>query len=213
MENDTLKKFFARNHFNFLKINHERLLEYLSLLFEKNKVMNLVGKGDWEDLIEIHTRESLELFPSLPQEISTKQRMKVLDIGSGGGFPGIIIGIAKPNWTIHLVESISKKALFLSDVITELKLTNVFVHHARAEELVKDKRYINDFSLVMARGVGKYCYLYPLFIQFLHKDGLMVFWKKYDEIFPSLKEYPAKITNQYFYPVSSGEKSILVLSL
>lgn len=213
MEKEILKSLLEQNHFDFLSIDTEKLMKFLALLFEKNKVMNLVGESRGEDLIEIHTRESLELFHALPLGVVNSRTVKVLDIGSGGGFPGIIIGLAKPDWTVHLVESIAKKANFLSEVISSLNLSNVIVHHTRAEEIANNNNFNHKFSLVMARGVGKYSYLYPLFVQFLQKNGLMVFWKKETEIKPFLIKYPANIDSQYLYPVSDGKKSILVLSL
>ena len=201
------------NKYNFSSIinNTLPLASYMELLVEKNKMINLTGKSNFDEICETQLRESLELFHALPSSMIDQNHMKVLDIGSGGGFPGIVTAIVKKNWDIVLVESITKKANFLLETVQKLSLTNVKVLNVRAEELLNPGNH-NYFDIVMARAVGKIDYLYPLFSYFSKEKGLMVFWKKRIEFSSCLKKYPITLQKEHLYPVENGFKSIVVFS-
>lgn len=110
----------------FLKIE-----DFVSLLLEWNKKMNLVSKNAVNEIWERHVLDCVQLYRYLPTK-----NFSLLDVGSGSGFPGIILGIMlqnSENVKITLVESINKKSVYLNAVVQELKLKNVFVCNGRVE--------------------------------------------------------------------------------
>jgi 16S rRNA (guanine527-N7)-methyltransferase len=207
-----IRDFINQYHFIEAAAKVDQLSEYLSLLLNKNEVMNLTSSKNLFELCDLHLRDSLELFHALPSQIQEKENLKVLDIGSGGGFPGITTAIVKPGWKLYLLESITKKAKFLGDVVEKLSLQNTTIRNCRAETFLKEDTF-QKFDIVMARAVGKINYLYPLFKYFVKPNGLMVFWKKMDEVEPYLAKHPMKRQKKHLYEVVDGKKSILIFSL
>jgi 16S rRNA (guanine527-N7)-methyltransferase len=132
----------------FLDLNlsqKEQLAQYIRLLLEWNQRINLISPNDEDRIAERHILESLAVLSvwDFPKEST------VLDLGSGGGFPGIPLKIIRPDLAMTLLESRQKKALFLNAVVRELKLENCRVVNARAEEISGEK-----FSIVIARAVA-----------------------------------------------------------
>lgn len=109
-----------------------------------NKKINLTRIIDVKGVVTRHFLDSLVLLPVLDGV------KNLLDVGSGAGFPGLVLAIAVPDLDVHLVESVGKKAHFLSHVRRVLGLENVTVHHARVEKLPEDLR----FEMVTGRAVA-----------------------------------------------------------
>lgn len=127
---------------------HGVLAHFCQLLTAANQQINLVSRKDIQHLEEHHVRPSLlwlEWGRVRPGE-------RVLDIGSGGGFPGMVIAIMEPTIDVTLVESIAKKAKFLQSCADELKLHNVHVIHDRVEHLSSDQA--DRYDRVTARAVA-----------------------------------------------------------
>jgi 16S rRNA (guanine527-N7)-methyltransferase len=122
--------------------------EYNDLLIEWNKKINLVSrrKPDIYDLIE----DSKLFF----DKINFKEGVKILDLGTGGGIPGIIIKIHHPEIQITLVDSIQKKINVVTDIVKKLKLENVEVICSRAEELAENPKFRSVFDYAVARSVA-----------------------------------------------------------
>jgi 16S rRNA (guanine527-N7)-methyltransferase len=122
-----------------------QLQKYIALLLEWNQRINLISPNDEERIAERHILESLAVLSAW----TFPQKASVLDLGSGGGFPGVPLKIMRPDLTMTLLESRQKKALFLNTVVRELKLENCHVVNARAEKFSGEK-----FSIVIARAVA-----------------------------------------------------------
>jgi 16S rRNA (guanine527-N7)-methyltransferase len=105
-----------------------QLVQYVELLAKWNKAYNLTAVRNPEQMMARHVVDSLSIEPYI-----TAQR--IADIGTGAGLPGIILAIVKPERELFLVDSNSKKTRFLTEVVRQLKLTNVQVHHGRVEDL------------------------------------------------------------------------------
>ena len=103
-------------------------LQYIALLIKWNATHNLTAVKTPEAMITRHLLDSLSVLPYISGP-------HIVDVGSGGGFPGIPIALARPEWQITLVESNSKKAVFLKQAVLELNLTNVRVMHQRVEKI------------------------------------------------------------------------------
>jgi 16S rRNA (guanine527-N7)-methyltransferase len=137
------------------------LSSYAGRLIEANKTMNLTAIDDPEAIVIKHFLDSLTLVSFLPKETKT-----LADVGAGAGFPGIPIAIARPDIKVVLIESISKKALFLERLIDDLELPNVAVVCARAEDAGRHPDMREAFDCACARAVAETSvlaeYLLPL---------------------------------------------------
>lgn len=136
------------SHYNVSRETIAKLQQFAELLKEWNQKMNLVSRNSIDVLWERHILDSAQLIEYIP--LTTK---KLLDIGSGAGFPGIVLAILMqekiPQARITLVESITKKTLYLKDVCEHLKLSNVRVENTRVENL-----QISAPDVITARAVA-----------------------------------------------------------
>ncbi len=147
--------------------------DYLGRLIAMNERMNLTAITDEAAAWERHALDALSL---LPQLAGFARGARLLDVGSGGGIPGIPLAIARPDLAITLIEATQKKCSFLSSVADELGLTNVTVHADRAEKLARGP-LAGTFDVVTARAVAKIEALVPLVAPFAKKGGLLLFIK------------------------------------
>ena len=149
----------------------DKLAAYLDLLFEVNTKFNVTAVTDPEIAWTRHILDSLSLLPVLASE-SVEH---VVDIGSGGGLPGIPLAITMPEVTFTLVEVTKKKAVFLSEVVEALGLENVTVIAERAEQLAtKDGGFRDIADAVIARAVGPLPVLLELTVPFARVGGRVV---------------------------------------
>ncbi len=127
------------------------LEQYVSLLLEWNAKVNLVSRKDQENIWGGHVLHAL----SLMFRIRLPEEMRVIDLGSGGGIPGIPLAIANPGWSVALLDSIQKKCAAVQDIVTRMGLAaRVEVIAGRAEEkAILDKRRAS-VDIVVARGVA-----------------------------------------------------------
>lgn len=113
----------------------EKMLAYLALLVKWNSVYNLTSIRDPQDMVKQHLLDSLSAVHAFTQA------KNVLDVGSGGGLPGIILAIVFPSTSISMIDTVNKKTAFLTQVKAELKLKNVTVHTGRVELLKVDQKF------------------------------------------------------------------------
>ena len=107
---------------------------YAGLLLRWNATFNLLGATDPDDLVDLHLADSLAALPALDRWLP-RGPIDLHDIGSGAGLPGLILAISRPQWSLTLVEPVSKKAAFLRQTVAELRLPNVRVVEGRVEAL------------------------------------------------------------------------------
>lgn len=120
-----------------------RLSSYLDLLAKWNRVYNLTAIRDRAQMDALHVEDALAVLPWLPDA----PRLRLLDVGSGGGIPGIPLAIARPDWQVDLIEANGKKASFLTQAVIELGLANVRVLASRIEDHAPD----NSYNIVISR--------------------------------------------------------------
>lgn len=111
-----------------------QLLAYLDLLARWNKVYNLTAVRDGAQMGTHHLLDSLSVLAPL-QRHASGQALRVLDVGSGGGLPGVVIAITQPGWQVTCVDAVAKKTGFIQQVALELGLKNLHAAHARVEQL------------------------------------------------------------------------------
>jgi 16S rRNA (guanine527-N7)-methyltransferase len=128
---------------------------------------NLVSRRAREELRTRHVPESVALAALLPTGAS-----RLLDVGSGGGFPGMVLAIVRPALEVHLLDATAKKTAFLRETAATLGLENVTVHTGRAEELARGP-LASSFDLVTARAVAALDRLLPWTLPFLRPDGVL----------------------------------------
>lgn len=112
----------------------QRLLDYTALIQKWNKVYNLTALRDPSDMLTHHLLDSLTAIAPLSRH-TQGQATKVLDVGSGGGLPGVVLAICMPELNVSCVDTVAKKAAFVQQVAVSLKLPNLRGIHARVESL------------------------------------------------------------------------------
>lgn len=146
----------------------ERLDAYVTLLLEANRQFNLTAIKDLEGVESRLVASSLEVVNPMRQAAS------VLDVGSGGGIPGMILAIARPTTQVTLLDATAKKVAFLNETAGVLGLTNLTAIHGRAEDLAHDPVYREKFSLVTARAVARLATLVELVLPFAAVGGMAI---------------------------------------
>ncbi len=169
------KEYFKRllNEFN-IELNEEKLNKfeiYLNELIESNKQFNLTRIVDEKDVLEKHFLDSL----IINKYINSKD--KVIDIGSGAGFPGIPLKIFLDNINILMVDSVNKKVDFINKIINKLKLENALAIHDRAEDLAHNIEYREQYNVAVSRAVANMSTLAEYLIPFVKIGGKIIYIK------------------------------------
>ena len=151
----------------------EQFICFYDILTERNKVMNLTAITEPVEIIEKHFLDSL----SLVKAIDLSGDKKVIDVGTGAGFPGIPIIISYPQLHITLLDSLNKRIGFINDVIKLLNLKNVETIHGRSEELGKNIKYREQYDLCVSRAVANMSVLSEYCIPFVKKGGKFISYK------------------------------------
>jgi 16S rRNA (guanine527-N7)-methyltransferase len=153
-------------------VSHEQigsLTRFIEQLQAFNAHTNLVAKADTELLIRDHIADALSLVGYVDK---SKDSPRLVDIGSGAGFPAVILAIALPQLSVELIESIGKKCTFLQQAVDALDLASrVRVHNQRAELLAHQPAYREQFDFATARAVGKLDLVAELSMPFLRVGG------------------------------------------
>lgn len=152
--------------------------KYYELLIEKNKVMNLTAITDKEDVIVKHFIDSIALIPYLLDKgININNKLKIIDIGTGAGFPGLPLKIMMPDVKFTLLDSLNKRVSFLNEVIDELKLKDIEALHGRAEDYALDNKYREKYDICVSRAVANLSTLSEYCIPFVKEDGFFISYK------------------------------------
>ena len=146
----------------------KQLKKYYEMLVEYNKHMNLTGITEKSDVYLKHFYDSL----TLEKAIHLEKMHTLCDIGTGAGFPGLVLKIVFPNLKVTLVDSLNKRILFLQDVITELGLTEIEAKHVRAEEFAKLHR--EEYDIVTSRAVANLSLLSEISLPLVRENGYFI---------------------------------------
>ena len=125
----------------FNEEQYKKFYKYMNLLLEWNEKINLTAITNKEDIILKHFIDSLTISKYIDKN------SKLIDVGTGAGFPGIPIKIYRDDLEITLLDSLNKRVNFLNEVIKELKLENIVAIHGRAEEIGRNKKYREYFDV------------------------------------------------------------------
>ena len=148
--------------------------QYYDRLIEKNKVMNLTAITEREDVILKHFIDSLALAGYVKL---WEKEYKIIDVGTGAGFPGIPLKIAFPNLQVTLFDSLNKRIKFLQEMIDTLKLKEITAVHGRAEEGARDKNMREKYDFSVSRAVANMAVLSEYCIPFVKVGGYFIPYK------------------------------------
>jgi len=149
----------------------EQFFEYMNLLIEWNEKMNLTAITEPEEIILKHFIDSITILNKL------EDNAKIVDVGTGAGFPGIPLSIMNPTLKITLVDSLNKRLIFLQEVVNKLNLKNIEIVHARAEEFGQNKKYRESFDFATSRAVANLSTLSEYLIPLVKVNGKVISMK------------------------------------
>ncbi len=177
--NDLLIKNFEADlkEFNII-LNEKQLgqfIRYYELLVEWNSFMNLTSIVQFEDVLKKHFLDSVSIVKAIPDLYNSS--IKLIDIGTGAGFPGIPIKIVFSDLKITLLDSLNKRVKFLNKVINDLKLENINAIHGRAEDYARLDEYRESFDLCVSRAVSNLSTLSEYCLPFVKRSGYFVSYK------------------------------------
>ncbi len=163
----SLKEILVNN--NISEKTAEDFYKYYELLINWNERINLTAITQEDEVATKHFLDSLNAARGIVTE-----NMKVIDVGTGAGFPGLPVKIANPRVKLTLVDSLQKRIGFLNEVIDTLGLDNVETIHSRAEELGVNKNYREKYDLCVSRAVANLTTLCELCLPFVRVGGFFV---------------------------------------
>lgn len=213
-----LIEFWTACSTNGIVLTHEQVQlfeRYHKDLVYWNEKVNLISRKDTQNIFERHFLHSLSIL----KYYSPKEKAAVLDIGTGGGFPGIPLKIARQDLHCTLVDSIAKKVQTTSMFAKHLELRNISVIRSRVEELSLDASKKLQFDMITARAVAPLLSLVSWTLPYLKKDGKFVFLKGgnlQDEILELKRKYPQTSTEvipieMRGYPMFYDEEKKIVI--
>lgn len=198
-----------------IKVTEQNLKDldrYKDLLIEYNKKFNLTAIKTEEEIYLKHFYDSLTLVKA----INLEDKLSILDIGTGAGFPGLVLKIFYPNLEVTLLDSNHKKILFLETVIKELNLKNITCINSRAENLSSE--YREYFDVATSRAVSELRILCELSIPYLKVGGKLIAMKgnKDEEIKESnkiLEKLDSKIIDiiKFNLPIEESNRSLIII--
>lgn len=152
---------------------------YYGELVEWNNRINLTSVTGYEEVQITHFLDSLTVMKGFPAK-KTEKRLRIIDAGSGAGFPGIPLRIVLPEIRLFLLEATAKKAEFLRHITSELELDNVEIVRGRAEEVAHNEAYRESFEIVVSRALAPLNVLVELTLPFCVIGGRLIAQKKGD---------------------------------
>lgn len=166
-----LKEESIKNNIEINEIKAKKFFDYMNILIEWNKKMNLTAITEPKDIIIKHFVDSITI------EKYINNNSKIIDVGTGAGFPGIPLAIIREDLDIVLMDSLNKRITFLNEVIEKLQLKNVKAIHSRAEELARIKEYRENFDYATSRAVAPLNILLEYMLPFVKVNGYCICMK------------------------------------
>lgn len=207
-----LKKAFESFGLNFTKELFDKFEIYYNFLIEYNKKINLTGTTEKAEVFDKHFADSISCVNLIAQNAT------VCDVGTGAGFPGVVLKMVRPDIKLTLVDSVFKKTVFLNELLHVLNI-EAEVFHNRVEDTDFKSKFLNKFDFVASRAVAQMCTLTEYCLPFVKTSGKFVAFKGpnvTEELKISEKAIyvlGGKFENEIKYKLPSGiEHSLIVIS-
>lgn len=168
-----IKEVFDKMHIELPDGALELLNRYYEMLIDTNKVMNLTTITEYSEVVIKHFADSA----AIGCITDMNGNIDVIDVGTGAGFPGIVLKIVYPQLSVLLLDSLNKRVNFLKNVITELGLTDISAIHGRAEDIARNKDYREKFDLCVSRAVANMSSLSEYCLPFVKVGGRFISYK------------------------------------
>ncbi len=177
-------KLFLEKGFEKLDIKYDEktivdLINYKNILLEWNEKINLTSITDEEEIFVKHFFDSATCMASG----YIKNDSRIIDIGTGAGFPGVVLKILNKDIKLTLLDSLKKRTVYLEDLVSKLKLNGIKIIHGRAEELGNKKEHREKYNVVLSRAVASLNVLLEYCLPFVKVGGFFLCQKgpKYEE--------------------------------
>jgi 16S rRNA (guanine527-N7)-methyltransferase len=188
----------------------EKLDLFYKLLIDWNEKINLTTITEEESVYLKHFYDSLTLY----RDVDLNKSIKICDVGSGAGFPGIVLKIFFPNIDITLIDSLNKRIIYLNDIIDKLGLFGICAIHSRMEDF--SKNHEEEFDFITARAVSQLPILCEISVKALKINGSLVFMKancseELEGIDTKINKLGLKISNidKFVLPIENSNRTII----
>lgn len=193
----------------------QQFVDFYEYLVEKNKVMNLTGITEFQEVLVKHFLDSLACVKA----VDIKKVKRMMDVGTGAGFPGVPLKIAFPHLEACLLDSLKKRVNFLEETFVLLKLTDITAVHGRAEEYAKNKAYRESFDLCVSRAVSNLATLSEYCLPYVKVGGSFISYKsgtvqeEAEQAEKAVKILGGKIRDVVYFslPDSEIQRSLVVI--
>lgn len=192
-----------------------QFIQFYEYLVEKNKVMNLTGITEFQEVLIKHFLDSLACVKA----VDMSRIKRIMDIGTGAGFPGVPLKIAFPHLEACLLDSLKKRVNFLEETFQMLKLENITAIHGRAEEYAKNKQYRETYDLCVSRAVSNLATLSEYCLPYVKTGGYFISYKsgtvqeEVEQAQKAVKILGGKIQDVVYFqlPDSEIQRSLVVI--
>lgn len=197
------------------EIQKKQFTDFYEYLVEKNKVMNLTGITEFQEVLVKHFLDSLACVKA----VDMSRIKRIMDIGTGAGFPGVPLKIAFPHLEACLLDSLKKRVNFLEETFQMLKLENITAIHGRAEEYAKNKQYRETYNLCVSRAVSNLATLSEYCLPYVKTGGYFISYKsgtvqeEVEQAQKAVKILGGKIQDVVYFqlPDSEIQRSLVVI--
>ena len=197
------------------EVQKQQFITFYEYLVEKNKVMNLTGITEFQEVLVKHFLDSLACVKA----VEMNKINKIMDIGTGAGFPGVPLKIAFPHLEACLLDSLKKRVNFLEETFDLLKLEDITAIHGRAEEFAKNKSYREQYDLCVSRAVSNLATLSEYCLPYVKTGGYFISYKsgtvqeEVEQAQKAVKILGGKIQDVVYFqlPDSEIQRSLVVI--
>lgn len=214
MIKDLLQNYIKDYKTTLTENQYEQFQKYFELLAEWNEKMNLTAIKDESGVALKHFADSLSLlnFVDIPQNSS------LADVGTGAGFPGVVLKIARPDIKLTLIDSLNKRLVFLGEVCAQLGIKAELIH-SRAEDGARDEKLRENFDFAVSRAVARMNVLSEYCLPYVKVGGAFCAMKgaqaneEFKESLNAINTLGGKLEKKYFFelPENGGERAIAVV--
>lgn len=214
MIKDLLQNYIKDYKITLTENQYEQFQKYFELLVEWNGKMNLTAITDESGVALKHFADSLSLL----NFVDISQNSSLADVGTGAGFPGVVLKIARPDIKLTLIDSLNKRLVFLNEVCSQLGIDAELIH-SRAEDGARDEKLRESFDFAVSRAVARMNVLSEYCLPYVKVGGAFCAMKgaqaneEFKESLNAINTLGGKLENKYFFelPENGGERAIAVV--